>query len=305
MNIEQMVNGLRRPETQSALRLRSALKHAIGVSLRSNDFVEFDTPVLGPQFAEYEAGHISAMMPDGVVGWLAQSPQIYKQSLIGAGFERYYQFAHCFRYEPEAKVRNDCLFEFVQMDMEMRTDSAAEIRAVFEDVAFAALSTLDLKPPRTIPVLDAVECVEKFGTDRPDLRSDTSEMALVWVVNFPLFDQLQDSGVSLARHPMARPSNWGADSKDVRTDSFDLVLNGYEIASGDIRISDPELQREVLTAARLDLADYSALLTLLESGCPAHGGLGMGLDRLVMQLFGAGHVRDVSPFGLDLVADKR
>src|SRR4051812_5323437 len=93
---------LARDNVRANLILRHRLKQAIREFLVVNDFIEFDTPVLGGRIDEYPAGHIKAELSDGRQLWLAQSPQLHKQMLIASGYERYMQFAHCFREEQES-----------------------------------------------------------------------------------------------------------------------------------------------------------------------------------------------------------
>lgn len=127
--IRRRLAHLRSPVIQRNLRLRHAVRRAASQYLDAAGFLELETPVLGPRVDEYPAGHVVAHLEDGTELWLAQSPQMLKQMFMASGYGRYFQFAHCFRDEPRSPGRHDHLREFVQLDLEMETDSAAEVRA--------------------------------------------------------------------------------------------------------------------------------------------------------------------------------
>lgn len=128
----------------------------------------------------------------------------------------------------------------------------------------------------------------------------------MWVVEFPFFEYDKESGEWIAmHHPFTAPLDeclpyLETDKGSVRAKAYDLVLNGIELSSGSIRITDPELQAEIFRL--LGLSDEEAylkfgyLLDAFKYGPPPHGGLAIGLDRLVMQMLGAATLRDVIAF---------
>ncbi|MEU6190248.1 amino acid--tRNA ligase-related protein [Nocardia sp. NPDC047038] len=289
---------LRSHRVRANLVIRDRIRRAARSALTEAGFLEVDTPVLGARIDEYAAGHLRAETASGHRLWLAQSPQLYKQALIAAGLERYFQFAHCFRDEHREPGRTDYLREFVQLDVEMRTDSSIEIMAVVEHLLRGVLSTLGIPIPSSpFPRVDAMTAMREYGTDRPDLRSEGEELSCLWVVDFPVA-RSNHGAVQLERHPMARPQSTSVTKENLttlRSHSFDLVVNGYEIASGALRIHDPAAQSELLHAAGLDPAAFGDLLAILEN-CPPHGGFGLGLDRLTMQLLGVESIADATAF---------
>ncbi|MEV4511689.1 amino acid--tRNA ligase-related protein [Dactylosporangium sp. NPDC049525] len=297
--IPPMMRHLRAPHIQDNLRTRDSIRQSLRRGLLADGFLEVDTPVAGPRLDEYRSGHIRTWDAFGQELWLAQSPQLYKQMLIAAGYRRYFQFAHCFRDEPLDQQRPDHLREFVQADIELEATDAAQVRRLVERLVAALCADLGLPCVTPFPQLDAVECVARYGTDRPDLRTHPDELAFVWVNDFPLAEADHDGGPRFVRHPMALPHHLPASPADalgVRTHSYDLVLNGYEIASGDLRIADADLQSAVLDLVGVDTRALRPLLAVLRSGCPPHGGLGMGLDRLAMQLTRSASVAEVTAF---------
>ncbi|MQS76072.1 aspartate--tRNA ligase [Companilactobacillus halodurans] len=137
---------------------------------------------------------------------------------------------------------------------------------------------------------------------------DPNEFAFIWVVNWPLFEY--DEGIkrwTAAHHPFTMPNeedvhylNDGEDPHKAYAQSYDIVLNGYELGGGSIRIHDYKIQEKMLKA--LDFTKEKAyeqfgfLLDALQYGCPPHGGLAIGLDRFAMLLSGKDNIRDVIAF---------
>ena len=129
---------------------------------------------------------------------------------------------------------------------------------------------------------------------------------LLWIVEFPFFDWDEETKTFVAmHHPFTAPLDeclpyLETDKASVRAKAYDLVLNGIELSSGSIRITDPELQSRIFTLLGLsDEEAYSKFGYLLDAfrfGPPPHGGMGIGLDRLVMQLIKADSLRDVIAF---------
>lgn len=130
-----------------------------------------------------------------------------------------------------------------------------------------------------------------------------NEMRFCWVTQFPLFDYDEETKqwVSVT-HPFTSPQpDWESKNiKDVRSRSYDIVLNGYELGGGSIRIYDIELQKkmfEILGLSKEKMKEkFGCLLEALEFGCPPHGGFAMGLDRLIMLLTQSKSIRDVIAF---------
>ncbi|MER6632532.1 amino acid--tRNA ligase-related protein [Streptomyces sp. NPDC000987] len=290
---------LRDPVVRANLALRRSIVREVRAQLEGEGFEEYETPVLGERINEYSAGLIRAQSAAGDEWWLTQSPQLFKQMLIASGRTRYLQFAHCFRDEPREPGRYDRMREFIQIDIEMVTDDPAEIRRLVERVMVRVCRAAGRAISTPFPEMDAATAVAHYGTDTPDLRTDPDEWSFVWITDFPLAEPDGSGRPRLVRHPMARPEQPPRDADhacSLRTYSYDLVLNGYEIGSGDLRIHDAAEQLAVLRAMDLPAEQYQVLLDVLADGCPPHGGVGLGLDRLAMALAGSRDIAQASAF---------
>jgi aspartyl-tRNA synthetase len=148
-----------------------------------------------------------------------------------------------------------------------------------------------------------------LGRDRKLLKG---EWAPLWIVDFPMFEELPEGGLTPVHHPFTAPRLPGADAVSMTAEqlnaapteatarAYDIVLNGYEVGGGSIRIHNPELQSAVfdLIGISKEQAEikFGFLLAALEYGCPPHGGIAFGLDRLVMLMAGVDNIREVIAF---------
>ena len=418
---------LRSERMQANLRLRAKVNSALRRAMERQGFTEFETPMLWtptPEGAREFA--IPSRLVRGAFYVLPQSPQIAKQLAMVGGFDRYFQIARCMRDED---LRADRQFEFTQLDVEASFLSEHDIRAVVSEAVADATEAVTGERPGPIEEMSWDEAMDRFGSDKPDLRFameivDLAEVlaktefnafrapsvraivvsggaglgrarldALVerakalgakglvwmravagedgadlespvakflssqertgilaatgatlgdlvlivaderlrvsevlgqlridiarppvsegprrfcWVVDFPLFSGLDDQGVPVAaHHPFTMPRAEDLEFMDsdplrVRAQSYDLVLNGWELGSGSIRIHRSDVQRAVFRS--LGISDEEAearfgfLLGALRYGAPPHGGFAVGLDRLVAVLAGEDNIREVIAF---------
>jgi aspartyl-tRNA synthetase len=428
---------LRRPEMQRVIKLRHLTSAAARNFFDSEGFVEVETPAFSKSTPEGARDYLvpSRLYP-GKFYALLQSPQLFKQLLMIAGFDRYYQLVRCFRDED---ARADRLPEFTQLDVEMSFADEGAVRDVTERMfvsVFKATVGVDLERP--FSQMDYATSLERFGTDKPDLRfnlnlidlteafrhteirifgetlaaggrvkalhapggarlgrRDLDSLAetakgfgakgLAWVafessgISSPLKGVLKDEEVSAIRsstgatagdlilficdrkevaersmgairHALGTKLNlipelpaddpaawrfaWIVDLPlvewnvvegrwdpmhhpftapkpedehlleqapgEVRAQAYDLVLNGWEVAGGSIRIHRPELQRKVfdLLGISKDRAErqFGWFLEAFDYGAPPHGGIAIGWDRTVAVLAGKDNIREVIAF---------
>ncbi len=306
---------LRTSRMQENIVTRGEVISAVLEFFQKEGFVYFETPILGKSTPEGARDYVvpSRNYP-GEFYALPQSPQIFKQLSQVAGFDKYIQIAKCFRDED---LRKDRQPEFTQVDVEMSFVEQDDVIDVIERLmkhVFKKVKNVDLKIP--FKRISYEESMEKYGRDNPDLRKnleDKEEFAFCWVVDFPNFEYSEDEKrYKSTHHPFTMP----VDGKDVTEKSksfaYDIVLNGSEIGGGSIRIHDTEIQEKIFDILKVSKEEakkkFGFLLEALKYGAPPHGGLALGLDRLVQLMVGEDNIREVIPFpknkvGRDVMLD--
>ena len=422
---------IRRERMQKNLRIRAKVNSAIRGAMEAQNFVEVETPFLMPSTPE---GAREFLVPSrkepGSFYALPQSPQLWKQLLMVAGIDRYYQIARCLRDED---LRADRQYEFMQLDAEMSFVTKDDVLAAISKAVVAAAEAALGQTPPPIEQITWHDAMNRFGSDKPDLRfgmelieltdvfaatefkafataksikglrvdaatypeaaasgrskldaftdrakqmgakglvwikvgddlaldspvakflSDAERAALlkqmqaksgdllllvadewstscevlghlrndigrppvhegpyryVWVIDFPLFVGVNATTgkPQPGHHPFCQPhpddiERLESDPMSVRALAYDLVLNGWELGSGSIRIHDPEMQRRVFR--QLGISDEDAdrrfgfFLQPFKYGAPPHGGFAFGTDRLVAILAGEENIREVIAF---------
>ena len=420
---------LRRPDLMKNILFRHKLAKVTRDYFDKQGFIEIETPILIKSTPEGARDYlVPSRVHKGSFYALPQSPQLYKQLSMVAGFDRYMQIARCFRDED---LRADRQPEFTQIDLEMSFVEMEDVLAMgegFMKTVFKELLDTDITLP--LPRLTYKEAMERFGSDKPDirygmeivdltdtvrdcgfavftgaiagggsvraikcenaskvltrkeidkltdyvkgiggkglawirmteeglsssfakfmtedemnaviarmdaktgdviliiadtvtakilpqlgaLRTETSNklgvekkgIGLLWITEFPFFEYDEESGEWLAmHHPFTAPLDecleyLETEKSKVRAKAYDLVLNGIELSSGSIRITNPELQSRIFDLLGLSKEEakekFGYLLDAFQYGAPPHGGMGIGLDRLCMQLLGCESLRDV------------
>ncbi|MBI2121651.1 MAG: aspartate--tRNA ligase [Candidatus Sungbacteria bacterium] len=320
---------LRRERLKNDLVVRDKVIAYMRDFLHKNNFIEIETPILTKSTPEGARDYVvpSRIYP-GKFYALPQSPQQYKQLLMVAGIERYFQIARCFRDED---TRGDRQPEFTQLDIEMSFTDREEILAMTEKLYLSLVRTLfpdkrlTLEADGRIPVMTYKEAMEKYGTDKPDVRKDKNdkdELAFLFVVDFPAFEWKEtERRWDATHHPFTKPrvenvemfwKEFKERPGEMLADQYDFVLNGYEIGGGSIRIHDPELLKAVFealgNAPEAVERQFGHMLEAFRYGVPPHGGIAPGIDRLVMILQNEPNIREVIAFpktgdGRDLMMD--
>ncbi len=296
---------------QKNIRNRFKLIQFIRDNLAKEGFTEIETPNLTASTPEGARDFIVPSRTEpGKFFALPQSPQQYKQLLMAAGFEKYFQIARCFRDED---TRGDRQPEFTQLDLEMSFPTEEDIIALNEKILIEIVHTL--YPHKKIqqtpfPRISYKDAMDKYGTDAPDIRKDKNDkdlLAFCWVVDFPMFEKGDNSAWTFTHNPFSatKPEDFEnlMNKKDIgkiQAAQYDIVLNGSEIGGGSIRNHRPEALKKVFEI--MGYADerieknFGHMLKALGSGTPPHGGIAWGLDRLVMILENEPNIREVIPF---------
>ena len=302
---------LRRPRLNSNLKKRAKIINFFRDFLVKKDFVEIETPVISKSTPEGARDYlVPSRLQPGKFYALPQSPQQYKQLLMVAALERYFQVAKCFRDEDS---RGDRQPEFTQLDLEMSFVKREDVMEIIESMLIEMAKTL--YPEKKIqqipfPRISYKEAVDNYGTDRPDLRrdkNDSNELAFCWVVDFPFFEKTEDGNWTFTHNPFSAPIPEHIDDLmnkknigGILTTQYDVVLNGFEIGGGSIRNHKPEALAKVFEILGHEkekiTVNFGHMLEAFKYGAPPHGGIALGLDRIFAILFNEPNIREVMAF---------
>lgn len=301
---------IRRERLQKNLALRHTIIKFIRDFLGERGFWEIETPNLTRSTPEGARDYlVPSRIQKGNFYALPQSPQQYKQLLMVGGIEKYFQIARCFRDED---TRGDRQPEFTQLDLEMSFVEREDVMRLNEELLIALVK--HAAPEKEIqeipfPRLTYKEAMEKYGTDRPDLRNDKNDsnlLAFCWVIDFPFFEKT-DGGWTFTHNPFSAPKPEFMDDllakkniPEILTSQYDVALNGLEIGGGSIRNHKSEALKAVFDVMgfksdRIE-QNFGHMLAALDSGAPPHGGIAWGLDRFVMLMAGEPNIREVIAF---------
>lgn len=311
---------LRRSRMSDMLKLRSDYSYALRQGLHARGFTEVETPILTKSTKEGSRDFlVPSRLNHGHFYALPQSPQQYKQLLMVAGVERYFQFARCIRDEDP---RADRGFEHTQLDMEMSFMTQEEIMHEIQSLLVGAIEAVGGKlQKKEFPVITYDDAMSKYGADKFDLRSEAEKedgtLAFAWVVNFPFFKAVDTadpaevadgkSGWTFTHNPFSMPTPESMDNhmkgtniELIRTSQYDLICNGYEAGGGSVRAHVPEVLEatyRIMGYSKQEIHDsIGHMIEAMSYGAPPHGGIGMGLDRHVMMLAGQTSLKEAIAF---------
>ncbi len=302
---------LRRPRLQQNIRARDKIISFFRDHMHRNNFIEIETPIMMKGTPEGSREYVvPSRLENGKFYVLPQSPQQFKQLSMVAGFERYFQVARCFRDED---TRGDRQPEFTQLDFEMSFVTQEDVLQYTEKMFIELVATL--YPQKKIattpfPRITYKESLEKYGSDKPDMRrdkNDPDELAFCWVLDFPMFEKDKEGNIGATHHPFCSIKDEdvdkfmkGEDLYSVRANAYDLVLNGFELSSGSIRIHKSDMQKKVFELLGISEEEqqrkFGHMLEAFSYGTPPHGGFAPGIDRIVMILQNEPNIREVIAF---------
>jgi len=310
MRLKYRYLDLRRDRLQRNIKIRSEFIQRARNFLFQKNFLEIETPILSAPTPEGSRDFVvPARFHPGKFYALPQSPQQYKQLLMIAGFEKYFQIARCFRDED---LRADRGFEHTQIDMEMSFVDQEAVLALDEEMMTAVVEamgyTIKEKP---FPRITYAEAMKKHGADKFDLRTEEEKknrvLAYAWVLDFPFFEKADDDSWTFTHNPfsMAKPehADWLIKAENINkilTTQYDLVCNGVEVGGGSIRAHKPEMLQAVfkIMGYSNDEIDqqFGHMIEALGFGAPPHGGIAHGIERNLMTLLGEEYLREVQAF---------
>ncbi|TDR31700.1 aspartate--tRNA ligase [Hydromonas duriensis] len=255
---------LRRPQMQYNMKLRYKTAMAIRKFLDANDFIDIETPMLTKSTPEGARDYlVPSRVHDGQFFALPQSPQLFKQMLMVAGFDRYYQIVKCFRDED---LRADRQPEFTQVDIETSFMSESDIRSLFEGMIRGVFKeVLDIELANPFPVMSYADAMALYGSDKPDLRVPLQFTELTDVmktVDFKVFNSaanLEDGRVVALRVPN------GAELSRSEIDAYTQFVGIYGAKGlAYIKVNAIENGRDGLQSPIVKNIDDAALQTILE-----------------------------------------
>ena len=284
---------LRHPVKQAVFRVQGAIADGFAQYMQSQGFTHIHTPKIVVAGAEGGA-NLFKLDYFGQPAYLAQSPQFHKQYLAGA-FGRVFEIGSVYRAERHNTSRH--LNEYIGLDFEM----AYVKEHCAEELALLKADVPEIREIPTIRFHEAKRIMEeKYGhksKNRYDLNPDEEVLLCQWAK-----EEHDSEFVFVTHFPSAkRPFYAMDDPEDPKLAlSFDLLFRGLEITTGGQRIHDYQEQMDKLAARKMNAELFESFTILHKYGMPPHGGLGIGLERLTMQLLRLNNVRDASMFPRDM-----
>jgi nondiscriminating aspartyl-tRNA synthetase len=311
--LNNRVLSLRNPKRNLIFKLQADIIDAFRTYLRGEGFTEVTTPKI---IATGTEGGTQLFTVDyfDKLAYLAQSPQFYKQMLVGSGYERVFEIGHVYRAEEHNTSRH--LNEYVSLDYEMgfienehdvMDMEEGFIIQLFEQLNSEQASALDIfeqtlpvpaKIPR-IPIKEACAILEKeFNKHLKgwDLDPEGEKLICEWAKKNHDTELLFLTEYPLSKRPVY---TMPLEGNPEFTGSFDLLFRGLEITTGGQRIHDYQMLIDAFEARGLDQGDFDYYIDTFAYGMPPHGGLAIGLERITAQILGLVNVREASIFPRD------
>ncbi len=308
--LDNRVLDLRKPETQAIFKIRDAVLAAADEYLRSQHFLEVHTPKIIASSSE-GGTDVFKLRYFEKEAFLAQSPQLYKQSLMATGLDRVYEIAWYFRAEEHNTRRH--LNESTAVDVEMAfIKDEDEVMDVLEHLVYAMWKRASvctdelevLKKSVTVPKLpflrlcydDAITKVQQQNSQTQwgqDLSTEDEKI---------LGDIMKENGNDfyfITKYPLASKPFYTMPYGEKYSRGFDLECKGVEVSSGSQRIHDVGVLQERLKVCGLNPGDFEGYLKAFRYGMPPHGGFGFGIERFLMELLDLNNIRETILFPRD------
>ncbi|MCX5066498.1 aspartate--tRNA(Asn) ligase [Micromonospora lupini] len=308
--LDNAPTALRHPTRSAALRVSAAAVAGFRATLDARDFVEVHTPKVVSSSTESGA-NVFALDWFGRPAYLAQSPQFYKQLMVGV-FERVYEVGPVFRAEPHDTVRH--LAQYTSLDVELGfVDDHHDVMRVLRDTlagmlaavgeraagALAAVGVALPQVPAEIPAVHFTEALTIAGApaDEPDLAPAHERALGEWAHREHGSDFLFVTGYPMAKRPFYTHPD---PARPAYSNGFDLLFRGLELVTGGQRLHRHADYLAALAARGESVEPYAGYLDAFRHGMPPHGGFAIGLERFVARLVGADNIREVTAFPRDL-----
>jgi len=307
---------LRRARMKRNLVIRQKVIQFMRNYLEKEGFVEIETPLLTKSTPEGARDFlVPARLQPGKFYALPQSPQQYKQLLMVAGLEKYFQIARCLRDEDP---RADRQAEHTQLDIEMSFINQEDILNLIEKLYTALIKKLFPEKKITkipFPRISYQEAMKKYRTDKPDLRKsplfphskkNIDELAFCFITDFPMFEwKVDEKKWGAMHHPFTRPQI--EDSTEIKKNpekvlayQYDCVLNGVEMGGGSLRTTNLNTLTavfEVLGHKKEEIKKkFKHYFEAFSFGVPPHGGIALGVDRFLAVILEEPSIREVIAF---------
>lgn len=308
-NMEHRSVALRHPHQRAVFKIAEGVVSAFRNFMIDNDFTEIHTPKIVAAGAEGGA-NIFKLKYFGQDAFLAQSPQFYKQTCV-AFFDRVFEIAPVYRAEKHNSTRH--LNEYIGLDFEMgfikdMTDvmqmETAMLKYVVNYLAENYQHELTMLNA-TLPVINEIPAVTFFEAldilGKPHNQFDLDPSDEVKLCEYAK-EHYDSNFIFVTKFPGLKRPFYAMDSKDdpKLAESFDLLFRGLEITTGGQRIHDYEEQIAKMKRYNIEPEELGAYTDIHKYGMPPHGGLGIGLERLVMKLLDLANIREASLFPRDI-----
>ncbi|MCK4415673.1 MAG: aspartate--tRNA(Asn) ligase [Thermoplasmatales archaeon] len=301
---------LRKQKNQAIFTIRNAVIAAVHEYLRSQSFIEVHTPKIIASSSE-GGTDVFKLKYFEKEAFLAQSPQLYKQSLMASGLDRVYEIAWYFRAEEHNTRRH--LNESTAVDLEMAfINDEEEVMNVLENLVYNMwkraserkneLKILDKKI--SVPELPFARIVYDEAVNKLQDRNSSIE----WGQDLGADDErllgdiMKEKGTEfyfITKYPLESKPFYTMSEGEKYSRGFDLACKGVEIASGSQRIHDVKLLEERMKACNLNPKDFESYLKAFKYGMPPHGGFGFGIERFLMKLLDIKNIRECILFPRD------